>query len=277
MNRPSIHANEDNAAIWPELWDAFATHRRTILQLLHSVSRQPKGDLCVWGAGRTSDLDLIPLSTLFDQIDLVDLRSEVTKAALVQRGFVGNPVVSLLPSTDLTGLSHVWKESKPRSIEQTIDAIAKEASETVLPIRKYDVVISTCLLSQIIRHAVETLQPANIDEQQMASVVRILREQHIRLLLAHTQPGGIAILVTDMTSSEALPELLSQPEATETLMNKVIQGNHFHGLHPQLIVETLKRQQATGTLAGFSTSKPWVWDSIDLKYLTMAFQLKKAG
>ena len=73
MTGPLRSADKDNSAIWPELWAAGQTHRDHIAQLLQHVAPRPGGSLCIWGSGRTTDLDLIGLKKHYAEIDLVDI------------------------------------------------------------------------------------------------------------------------------------------------------------------------------------------------------------
>lgn len=279
MTGPDPSSTEQNSTIWPELWAAYSSHRNQVFKILRSVSVSPKNTICVWGAGRTVDLDLIGLLNHYSQIDLVDINPDLTRNALLQRGFDHQSVVSVLDSVDVTGLGNFWSELKGSEAAIDIDEFAKSVNETALELKSYDVVVSTCLLSQLIRKADETIPLSNTGDRQKnerwASIVRMLREQHIRHLLDHVHPGGYAVLITDLTSSVALPEMLDPNMNADILMKSVVEGNHFHGLHPLLIQQTCNQSKGTAKPNGVRISAPWIWDSQEMQYLCLAYQIQK--
>ena len=124
MDGPDTSSNQTNSVIWPELWSAFAPHRGRILEILQSVSRNPNSTLCVWGAGRTTDLDLISLLRHYAKIELVDLNPSQTQQALVQRGFDEHSNVTVAPQTDLAGINDQLDGLKDSPTEATLKSIA---------------------------------------------------------------------------------------------------------------------------------------------------------
>ncbi|MFK7766756.1 MAG: hypothetical protein AB8B55_06005, partial [Mariniblastus sp.] len=88
-------------------------------------------------------------------------------------------------------------------------------------------------------------------------------------------PGGYAILITYLTSSVAMPEMLEPEVNMGGLMKMVVEGNHFHGLHPQLIQETCNQNKVTEKPIGVRVSDPWIWDSQEIQYLCLAYRIRK--
>jgi hypothetical protein len=279
MSGPDTTATESNSVIWPALWSAFEPHRQRIFELLRSSSTNPNDTLCVWGAGRTTDLDLIRLLDFFSEIDLVDLQPALTRRALTQRGFDDIKRVSVLPAMDLTGLSRTREISQRSSESLDLKSIIDLMERSSLNLRSYNVVVSTCVLSQILSQAQSLVPEANARETQdnlpLVQIIRALREQHLRLLLEHVHPGGFAILVTDLTSSEALPDIRDANFDANRGMKSVFEGNHFHGLNPNLIVESAKHPAIAEKLEDIRVSAPWVWDSIEMQYLCIAVRMQK--
>ena len=276
---PLQSANKESSAIWPEVWSAFAPHREKITKLLISVANPSRGKLCVWGAGRTTDLDLITLLEHYKQIDLVDIRTSLTQQALVERGFDEHPCVNLLPAMDLSGLDSHWKRISELPDRDKLGEIAKLCSEFAPELGQYDVVVSTCLLSQILIHTVKHLELASgirSKDPSLFGALKVIREKHIELLIEHTLPGGTALLVTDLTSREKLPKLLeSNVDLEQLISTEVIGGNHFHGLNPKLIVDLAQSPGMSGRLRDVNVSGPWVWDSVEMQYLCLAFRFGK--
>src|SRR5947209_20163185 len=66
----------------------------------------------------------------------------------------------------------------------------------------FDVVASTCLLSQLIGNAFHSIGEAH---PRFPEVVRAIRLGHLRLLATLARPGGRVVLVTDVVSSDRSP------------------------------------------------------------------------
>ncbi len=180
---------------------------------------------------------------------------------------------------DLTGLTPAWQRFQKSSNLDDLDSIVETSRQTSLNLGTYSVVASTCVLSQILRHATTMIVNSTSDQAQadrvLPKILRALREQHLRLLLDHVQPGGFAILITDLTSSAALPELVDRNADLKELMKSVVTGNHFHGLNPMGIAKTLKQPPLTEYVEDVRMTAPWLWDSIEMQYLCMGFQIRK--
>ena len=280
MSGPAPTANQDNSVIWPELWSAFAAHRNKILELLCNLSRGPGSRLCVWGAGRTTDLDLIELVKHFSTIDLVDLHPTLTRDALLQRGFDEHPRVKAIGGMDLSGLGSHWNQFQSSPSESGLQAIIESCLSVKLDLGHYDVVASTCLLSQVLRNSRECIEasglPPAVADEYFPKIIKAIRERHIELILDHTVSGGSAVLISDLTSAEALPGMLApNADLNRLVSTDVAQGNHFHGLNPVLISESFQQPRIAAKLAQVQVSAPWIWNSIESQYLCIAFRLER--
>jgi hypothetical protein len=251
-----------------------------VFDILRSVSPNRKSTLSVWGAGRTTDLELISLLRHYGKIELVELNASLTRRAMVQRGFDEHSNVTVAPATDLAGLEGHWESFMEKPDEAKLDAIIESTRSTSLDLGRYDVVVSTCLLSQVLRKVSDCLAASGLPEATVSDylprIVRAIREKHLDLMLEHTLPGGAAVLVTDLTSSEALPEMLKEGADLQQLFaTKVIQGNHFHGMNPQLILESARQEPVSAKLKSVQVTSPWVWNAIEMQYLCVAFQFRR--
>ena len=282
MNDPSFSENQSAPVIWPELWSAFAAHRKKVTNVLRTVAPNPNGSLSVWGAGRTTDLDLSSLLQHYATIELVDLDPELTRGALVQRELKTNSNVTVAPRVDITGVNEQLEAFKDSPTESKLEAIIDSSQHTKLDLGQYDVVVSTCLLSQVLRQVFSCLAesglPNSVTNQYLPRILRAIREKHIELILDHTLPGGSGVLITDLTSSHALPEMLMEgADLQQLLMTKVVKGNHFHGLNPRLILEASQTERIASKLDDVQITSPWVWNSIEMQYLCVAFQFRKSS
>ena len=280
MDGPLPTANQENSVIWPELWAAFTDHRNNIRQVLCNLSPGSKGRLCILGAGRTTDLDLMDLVNHFSQIDLVDIHPTVTHEALLQRGFDKHPKVKAIGGIDVTGLSNQWMRFKKSPSEFNLQQIIDSSRDVKIGLGQYDVVASTCLLSQILRNVQECLQatkiPSSVAQDYFPKIIKSIRQSHIELVLQHTLPGSSSVLVTDLTSAEALPEMLeANADLNRLISTEVVKGNHFPGLNPLAISEALRYEGIANKLAHSRMSAPWIWDSIESQYLCVAYRLDR--
>ena len=280
MAGPDPSETQPNAVIWPELWAAFEFHRRKVFDFLRRISTRSGQSVCVWGTGRTTDLELIPLVELFGTIDLVELDSSITEEALLQRGFDDHPQVRVHNGVDISGIDRDWQRFLDSPDEKTLQEVLSACEVATLDLPTYDVVVSTCLLSQLQRKAVECLEQSSLSTEKKQSllpqVVASIRKRHLELMLGHTKSNGVALLVTDLTSSEALPEMLNPGADLKSLyLEKVMNGNHFHGMNPRAILHTAQGPSLAPKIDQVQVSLPWIWDAIKMKYLCVAFQFTR--
>ena len=140
-----------------------------------------------------------------------------------------------------------------------------------------DMVVSDCILSQII----STLTRLELTQAQMVSLTLAMRNQHMRQLVAALNPAGRAILITDLVSSDTLPELpgLSVAEWLPALQRCLQTGNFFTGLNPEMLSITLRtdaylRERVTHQ----RFIAPWRWDISDKRsYLVYAILIEVAS
>ena len=103
----------------------------------------------------------------------------------------------------------------------------------------FDVVASTCVLSQLIVPVVDTLGEQN---PHFLPVIQAVRLGHLRLLVKLTAPGGIGVLLTDIVSSDTYPQLKDvTAEALPAVLASLIrQRNFFHGLNPAVLLSSFQ-------------------------------------
>jgi hypothetical protein len=98
----------------------------------------------------------------------------------------------------------------------------------------FDVVASTCLLTQIQRAPVAVLG----DQHRLFEAVRhTLSVTHLRVLHALTRPGGCALVVTDVSADalEALPAEAPGESLVPLVSLLCEQGSVFQVAHPELL------------------------------------------
>ena len=217
------------------------------MQLLGDEGRR-QGKVAILGAGNCNDLDLVQLVSECGEIHLFDLDREAMEDALLRQGVSERPNIHLRDDLDLSGLS----DSAPGTAR-------KSASE-------FDLVVSTCVVSQLLETVSRVLPPGLQRDRTMLQV----RDAHVRLMTGLMTEGGTGIVVTDMAEadsdldSSAPPEPASARELART-------GSYFLGLDPKGI------QQALGAVRNPKQSEPWTWQLDPVRrYLVQAVRFTKS-
>jgi SAM-dependent methyltransferase len=262
--------NEETAGNWSQ----FSSHRDRVCDLIESLA--PGGSLCVVGAGNCNDLDLPRLLARFESVTLVDLdRQAVEQGAARQLGDQQPERLALIEA-DVTGAFGLMHELAGRGQAlESADLQLLFAALQVRPLpaelgRTFDLVISTCLLSQLIDALKRVVGEA---PQRFVPMVQAVRRQHVGTLLDLTKPGGTAVLVFDFVSSVTVPGLAeAREEDLPRLADELVaQGNFFTGLRPAAVLEEAGFQvQSRGLASPPSMLGPWRWDMGARVYLVAA-------
>ncbi len=240
MDRLTAEQIRQNS-ITGDAWASSAAHRTVLTSQV--IRERPPGAarLCVLGAGNSNDLDLQRLATEFQEIHLVDLdatalllgvdrqgllslQAPQADAPLEVRGGVHGPhlrerfvarqarseiaAIACHGFVDLSGIikriNHWTPDRAPASAE--IDACIRSACERTAPVPpgSFDFVVSTCVLGPMIESVVRSLARQH---PRFAEVVTAIRDRHLRMLLELLAPGGCGVLISEIVTSDALPEL----------------------------------------------------------------------
>lgn len=228
-------------------WDRYAEHRRHTTELVAVSGDAGRQDLCVFGAGNCSDVDLPVLGRAFREIHLVDLDGAALERARARQPAALQKRMILHSNIDLSGfLGFIdrWGESFPGTAELNNMAVASARSIIGRLGRTFDVTLSCCVLSQLVTPYHRTLA---LPQFQWANLVAALRAVHLATVAGSTSRGGRGALTFDVLSlTSMVSEQLAQDGAT---------------LDPD--PGTLLRQvrDGLGALVEFSSlSQPWLWD-----------------
>jgi hypothetical protein len=136
-------------ALHPDSSDAFAPHRARLMELVGAGSVEQR--LLVLGVGNASDLDLPLLTERFGEVHLVDLDGAALERAKGRQPESVQSRLVLRADVDLSGLlEHLddWGDAFPTP--QQLGATAVGAARAlVAKLGSFDVVLSTCVLSQL--------------------------------------------------------------------------------------------------------------------------------
>jgi hypothetical protein len=255
-----------------DLFQRYSHHRQMVTGLLLDAASKHSG-LAVLGAGNSNDLDLSQLQQHFSRILLVDLDELALREGLrrqqssqdVNQSGDRKSNIELLPDIDLAGIMRlIPKEATtplmPDQADDLSTAIEARQSQSgvALPDR-FDVVASTCLLSQVADTLIHLL---GADHPRLLSVILAIRREHFRLLLESTLPGGTAILINDFVSSDTWPGLAQTPEHLfqDECIKQLALQNFFNGMNPLRFQYVPSESPSIANLcADIQLSAFWVW------------------
>jgi hypothetical protein len=233
-------------------WTGYAPHRQRVTGLIIGQHPTQELRLAVLGAGNCNDIDLVALGASFASIDLFDLDAAALTRGVKRQGVEEDVKVILHGGVDLSGV-----------LERL--GVLGDTTEMTLPsppalaASSFDVVASTCLLSQIVLSAVRALGET---DARLLPVVLGLRQAHFALLVRMLVPGGTGVFVSDLVSSDSCPELLTchDQEAASLMGTAIRMSNFFTGLNPYAIVQMMGETSALrAQVACVRLHEPWIW------------------
>ena len=139
------------------------------------------------------------------------------------------------------------------------------------------VVASVGLLTQLIDGVMRTLGESH---PRAWEVVASLRTQHLRLMLELARPGGAAVLVTEVVSSDSCPALLSgnERDLSDLLRREIAARNFFTGTNPAALHQLLRTDVSLAShLASVQFAEPWLWTFPARTYAVYAVTMRKLG
>jgi hypothetical protein len=242
-----------NSAVANE-WENYRTHREHVMRLVLEEADRNRGRLCVLGAGNCNDLDLTAVSSAFDESHLFDIDGAALDRA-VERCAPAN-----------------------RSRIKCHDGV--DLSTTTLPSYHgfFDLVLSACLLSQLIDAAVVSVPRK---DPSATREILVIRNAHLRLMLDLVVPGGTALLVSDLVSSDTAGQLHHVSEQSDTLVPLLLAliaaRNFFTGTNPFSIRALLTSDSMLAPhVQNITLQLPWLWQlSKDRVYLVYALSWRR--
>jgi hypothetical protein len=191
----------------------YAGHRARVTEVVLGAANG--GELAVLGAGNGSDLDLPALAARFASLHLVDIDGEALERCRGGASARVREKLVLHPGVDLSGFGDRiddWGDAFPAGAE--LGAAAQPAIGRILRAlgRPFDVVVSTCALSQLaVPYHRAWILPVSDWTNLHAAVAAV----HLATIVGATKPGGTGILIFDVLSSRAVPELRNVGDGAE--------------------------------------------------------------
>lgn len=247
----------------------YTQHRQRIKGLIQAAAEsfdaagRPSEVVSILGAGNCLDVDLRFLTERFQCVQLLDLDSAAMQFGVENHFSAGatsgkdriHPVCLDLGSP-LSALT-----SETFADEREFDRACRElrAVWEVIPARPADLVVSTCVLSQMIDAASET---AGHRHPRLMTLLQELRRGHFQRMCQLLKPGGLGLFVSDIVSSETTPvlEQVSENQLPTVLMECLARGNFFAGLHPGVVVQELQTlPEFQQVINSVTVHSPWNW------------------
>ena len=278
MDRLSEEQSRRNSAA-AEAWTLYTPHRVRVTQLLLDARSPSAKRLCLLGAGNLNDFDLARLLAAFSEVVLVDVDAESVRRGLVAQGFADDDRIQIVTPVDVTGIFAELSLLSPGSTtkDELVERCLSVLSESS-PFRldaPCDVVASVGLLTQLIDAVIRSVGESHPRFWDLVSAVRL---QHLLLLLELTRPGGAAVLVTEVVSTDSCSSLLTVGDAGlgSMLLQQIAARNFFTGTNPAALNQLLHTEpRLTAQLARVEFTEPWLWPFIARTYAVYGVTLRK--
>lgn len=253
-------------------------HRRAVTSLIVEAAGSPDGRCCILGAGFCQDLDLRAVTSRFKEVHLVDIDPDALRQGLRRQAMEKSSAIVCHTPYDVTGVhddlialsnTSAWTESAVNELLQRVRSSGWSSLGG-----GFDVVASTCLFSQVIQHVLDTVGPHG--EAVYVPIIQALRLRHLELILHACRPSGVGLFITDIVSSDTLPQLPSHAgEQLRQLLDQAVNNqNFFTGLNPQAIRAAIESQPTLrDELESAQVSQPWVWNAGVRYYAVLAVRM----
>ena len=267
-------------------WGQFKNHRvHTSSAICDAIKylpqNQSESSIAILGSGNGNDLDLKKIADTFSKIHLFDY-DPVALEHLKSQQLDGNPEllksVVIEPPVDLTGISTDLDNLPAELNDAQAQKLAEKTRQVkgILPGRKFDVVVSTSLVTQLLASVVSSLGD---DSKYKNFMLLAIRDGHLKLMVDLIRPSGAGVLVSDFVSSDTLPELATadSPESVLTVARKAIdERNFFTGTNPWAMKDALAKLIAENPFEPWNIATPWRWQIGESRfYLVTAINFSK--
>jgi hypothetical protein len=244
-------------------WEPATAHRERVTREILDAAAGSEGRLCVLGAGNCIELDLDRLNEHFSEIHLVDIDSDALEAAWA-RQFDERPTgLHLHGGVDVTGVWQRLKDWSPQTppSDEAVEDMLRKAAAVDLPgvPRNFTVVVSVCMLSQLIESVVLSLGERH---PRFLECVQAIRRTHLKLIVRLTEAGGSGLLISDFVSSVTAPQLSEVDDAQlpGLVMQLINSHNFFTGLNPVVLKASLQNEpDLAHSISRCELTGPWRW------------------
>ena len=243
---------------------SFAEHRaRLTREIAERAPASGDGRLCLLGAGNTNDVDVDALATRYREIHLVDIDPGAIARAVARVAETRRARIVPHVPVDASGLFdrlERWLVDPPKADALgglVADAVARVVAALPGP---FDVVVSCSLLTQ---RQLVLLQVIGDRHARFVELRETLNRAHVRTLGALLAPGGVALLVTDLTETAIYPPInhvAADADLGKLMSDVIAAGSIIYIAHPGLLTTEMRRDpELKKTFAVHFPIGPWLW------------------
>jgi len=275
--RARDYAAQVNAR-FPYTSDLYAAHRARLSRLIDGL---PQGaEICVFGAGNCSDLDLGELTARFREVHLVDLDGAALERAYERQGAAIRSRLHLHPDVELSGLVSeidAWGDGFPEPA-QLMPAAVRAAHGILRQVgRTFPAVVSACVLSQL---PVPFHRSWILPRSGWGNLLAALNAVHLATLARSTSPGGAGVLVFDAASSKDTAEILEKRSANADALSEFVARATASGAlnlrpEPASLRDQMLSPGLRSLVQSAELSQPWLWDLGDATQLVYALEFRR--
>jgi len=242
----------------------FAEHRARLTQeIAERAPASGRGRLCLLGTGNANDVDLDALAARFAEIHLVDIDPEAVARAVARLPAERRPQIVPHVPVDASGLFdrlERWAVDPPKL--EAFGGIVGDAVASVVAALPgpFDVVVSCSLLTQL---QLVLLQVVGDTNPRFAELREAINRTHLRALGALLAPGGVALLVTDLTNTDIYPplaETTADADLGKLMSDLIAAGSVIYVAHPGMLSSEMRRvPELKQAFAVRFPVGPWLW------------------
>lgn len=271
-----------------DAWQRFDSHRTRIADLIcRSAGKLSNGpgiendrpSLAIFGAGNGNDLAVERLLETFGRIHMFDLDQDALDHLKDRhcQSRLAKEVIHVEPAIDLTGIVTELQRYPQNATRPQAEMFADKARAVpnIITDRQFDMVVSTCMLTQLFDGVLQAVGAAH---PHTHFLMFALREGHLNLMCRAIRPGGVGLLVTDIVSSDTLPELKNAKEESVLAIARqaIKQRNFFTGTLPWAIKDLLSTMLLESADQPWEVHSPWKWQiGTNRCYLVTAIEFAK--
>lgn len=239
-------------------WAMYSSYRQQIEKLITPAS--PCGRICVLGAGNCNDLDLPWLTQMYSQSHLVDLDVGSLASAVERQKPSRAASICLWAPFDLSGIGDAlrnWRQAPPSDdqILKCIERIANCTTQRPWEMERFDVVVSPCVLSQIL---ISARQSIGATHRLYPSLRDALLADHLKMVYRSIKAGGRAVIVVDLASTEDFGSTagIEEDQLPDLMRSLIARKKCFNALTPAALSQAA-REHLKITAPTFTA--PWLW------------------
>jgi hypothetical protein len=205
---------------------------------------------------------------------LVDIDGESVRLGVARQGLSESEKLRVHGDAELTGARLTERQHGANRLTKVdiarLTRIVSSFPGPDLP-KPFDLAVSTCVLSQLMGDFTECLGG---QLREIGPLLLALRNRHIDLLLGYVASGGVALLISDMVSSDTAPQITTCPPALlDFLRDQLLaEANFIHGTNPHAIEKYVRDHRPDVSV---ELRPSWRWPIDTRTFLVNALRFRR--